>query len=68
VHGAIGCTLEHSLQRATRRLWSWRAEFGSERDWALQLGRSVIAAGAESLWPLLTERGDRSSEADPELD
>jgi acyl-CoA dehydrogenase len=60
VHGAMGCTKEHALQRATRRLWSWRMEFGCERDWALQLGSSVIAATAHGLWPLLTERGDRT--------
>jgi acyl-CoA dehydrogenase len=64
VHGAIGCTQEHALQRATRRLWAWRTEFGSERDWAVKLGRSIAAAGARRLWPTLTERGDRRSAAD----
>src|SRR5439155_1743389 len=29
-HGAIGFTYEHALQFVTRRLWSWRAEFGGE--------------------------------------
>ena len=28
VHGAIGFTYEHGLHFATRRLWSWRAEYG----------------------------------------
>ena len=56
VHGAIGFTYEHSLHFATRRLWSWRAEFGSESQWAQALGRTVAARGAERLWPDLTAR------------
>jgi acyl-CoA dehydrogenase len=53
-HGAIGFTYEHTLQFSTRRLWSWRAEFGSESRWAMQLGRRVAARGAERLWSDLT--------------
>lgn len=56
VHGAIGFTYEHSLHFATRRLWSWRAEFGSESHWAGQLGRAVAARGADALWLDLTAR------------
>jgi len=56
VHGAIGFTLEHALQFVTRRLWSWRAEFGGEGWWAAVLGRSVAARGADGLWPFLTGR------------
>ena len=56
VHGAIGFTYEHSLHFATRRLWSWRAEFGSESRWAATLGRAVLARGADALWPDLTAR------------
>lgn len=58
VHGAIGFTQEHGLHRLTRRLVSWRSEFGSERFWAEQIGASVCACGAEALWPFLTARGD----------
>jgi hypothetical protein len=54
VHGAIGFTEEHSLHYLTRRLWSWRDEFGDESWWALALGRQVAAAGADGLWPLIT--------------
>jgi len=54
VHGAIGITKEHSLHFATRRLWSWRAEFGSESTWAEKLGRTVSAAGADAYWPAVT--------------
>jgi acyl-CoA dehydrogenase len=56
VHGAIGFTYEHSLHFATRRLWSWRAEFGAESRWAAELGRRVTARGADLLWPDLTAR------------
>ena len=56
VHGAIGFTYEHALQFATRRLWSWRAEFGGEGEWAAELGRAVAERGADALWPHLTAR------------
>ena len=55
-HGAIGFTYEHSLHFVTRRLWSWRAEFGGEAHWAEALGRDVAARGADSLWSHLTAR------------
>jgi acyl-CoA dehydrogenase len=54
VHGAIGFTHEHSLHLRTRRLWSWRDEFGSEAYWSLVLGRELLAAGPEGLWPAIT--------------
>ena len=54
IHGAMGFTLEHPLQRSTRRLWSWRDEFGAEHDWAGWLGDIVVRLGSEGLWPFLT--------------
>ncbi|MEK9671968.1 MAG: acyl-CoA dehydrogenase [Rhodospirillaceae bacterium] len=54
VHGAIGFTHEHELNFATRRLWAWRGEFGSETAWADYLGRRALAEGADNLWPALT--------------
>ncbi len=56
VHGAIGYTGEHILQRFTRRMWGWRDDFGSEAEWAVELGRKVTAAGGDELWPMLTTR------------
>jgi alkylation response protein AidB-like acyl-CoA dehydrogenase len=56
VHGAIGFTHEHRLHHLTRRLWSWRDEFGVESQWALDLGRLMIAEGADGLWPFLAAR------------
>jgi alkylation response protein AidB-like acyl-CoA dehydrogenase len=55
VHGAMGFTYEHSLHQRTRRLWSWREEFGNETAWATRLGRMVAAAGADRLWPFITQ-------------
>jgi acyl-CoA dehydrogenase len=50
VHGAIGVTHEHALHLATRRLWAWRDEFGSETYWSDRLGRSVAAREACEYW------------------
>jgi acyl-CoA dehydrogenase len=55
VHGAMGFTYEHTLHHATRRLWSWREEFGNETVWATRLGRMVAAQGADQLWPFITQ-------------
>ena len=54
VHGAIGFTHEHALQHLTRRLWSWRSEFGNASHWQQRLGQAVCAAGATALWPAVT--------------
>lgn len=54
VHGAIGFTHEHALHLTTRRLWSWRSEFGSLTDWSQQLGRAICAAGSGAFWPTIT--------------
>jgi len=56
VHGAIGFTREHPLHRATCRLWAWRAEHGSDAQWAGWLGRAAIGAGSQGFWPGLTRR------------
>ncbi|HTZ80224.1 MAG TPA: acyl-CoA dehydrogenase family protein [Stellaceae bacterium] len=56
VHGAIGFTHEHRLHHFTRRLWSWRDEFGVESQWAHDLGRLMVAEGPDGLWPFLAAR------------
>jgi acyl-CoA dehydrogenase len=56
VHGAIGFTHEHRLHQLTRRLWSWRDEFGAESAWALELGRLAASQGADGIWPFLAQR------------
>ena len=55
VHGAIGFTKDYSLQLSTRRLWSWRDEFGGDSEWAAKVGAYVCAGGADALWPTLTD-------------
>lgn len=54
IHGAIGFTQEHQLHRFTTRLWSWRDEFGGERNWAARLGRLVVDSGPDGFWGWLT--------------
>ena len=54
VHGAMGFTRDHGLHQLTRRLWSWRDEFGSEAYWQERLGCEAAARGADALWPMLT--------------
>jgi len=54
VHGAIGFTHEHGLHRLTRRLWSWRDEFGTESHWSRELGHGLMTTGVDALWPLIT--------------
>lgn len=56
VHGAIGFTQEHALHFATRRLWAWREEFGSDAFWAAELGRAAITQRAAGFWPALTAK------------
>ena len=56
VHGAIGFTQEHSLHLATRRLWAWREEFGTDAQWATELGRAAIRARAAGFWSGVTDR------------
>ncbi|MCW2780329.1 MAG: putative Acyl-CoA dehydrogenase [Marmoricola sp.] len=55
VHGAIGMTEEYELQQYTRRLMSWRQEFGSSRFWAARIGEQVVAGGADLLWPRISD-------------
>ena len=56
VHGAIGFTREYSLQLSTRRLWSWRQEFGDEGFWADKVGRSALLQPPGQFWPSLCAR------------
>ena len=54
VLGAIGFTYEHSLHFTTRRLWSWRSEYGSQTHWAQQLGNTLCSKGGTGIWPAIT--------------
>jgi len=57
VHGAMGFTMEYRLHQFTRRLWSWRDEFGTEADWAAVIGDQVCAAPADELWSYIASHG-----------
>lgn len=54
VHGAIGFTYEYALHFLTRRLWSWRAEFGGVGRWGEHLGRVALEQGGDHLWNHIT--------------
>ena len=53
IHGAIGFTYEYSLHHITRRLLSWREEFGAETWWHKNLGEIVVDRGPDKLWDLI---------------
>lgn len=53
VFGALGFTRECALQLLTRRLWSWRDEYGSEAYWAGILGSRIAAFGPGRFWPFI---------------
>ncbi len=53
LHGAIGYTREHSLQRYTTALWAWRDEFGTQREWTREVGRRALSAGRDGYWPMV---------------
>jgi len=55
LHGAIGVTREHPLQRYTRALWSWREEYGTQAYWS-QVLATRLAGHDEDLWGWLTAR------------
>lgn len=57
VHGAMGFTMEYSLHQLTRRLWSWRDQFGTESDWATFIGAEVCAGSADDLWAYIAQHG-----------
>lgn len=57
VHGAMGFTQEHRLHLYTRRLWSWRDDYGTEAEWNTLLGRRVLELGGAGLWTFLTGLG-----------
>jgi alkylation response protein AidB-like acyl-CoA dehydrogenase len=53
LHGAIGISQEHALQRYTRPLWSWRDEYGGETTWGARLAAQLAAEADGELWPWL---------------
>jgi len=56
VHGAMGITREYRLHLLTRRLWSWRGEFGNDSYLKNTLSRRILERGADNFWIDLTAR------------
>ncbi|MCW1383620.1 acyl-CoA dehydrogenase family protein [Novosphingobium sp. KCTC 2891] len=48
VHGAIGATAEFDLQLFSRRVKQGQVAFGSERYWAVELGRARVTADCQT--------------------
>ncbi len=59
-HGAMGMTQEYPLHHFSRRLWAWRTEYGGTSEWSDRVGQSVIEAGADGMYPLITNGGTAS--------
>lgn len=53
-HGAMGVTREYPLHHLTRRLWSWRHEWGTTSSWRRQLGAATHTTGADRLYSLIS--------------
>lgn len=53
-HGAMGMTQEYPLHHLSRRLWSWRTEYGGTTEWSMRVGRAAVERGADGLYPLIT--------------
>ena len=47
-------TQEYPLQHLSRRLWSWRHEYGDDTSWSTRLGPAAASAGADALYPSIT--------------
>ena len=62
LHGAVGFSKEHALGECTRRLWSWREEFGNELVWQQRLADYIADASGE-VWSVLTDTTSAPSAA-----
>jgi acyl-CoA dehydrogenase len=54
-HGAMGVTREYPLHLFTRRLWAWRREYGTAREWSRNVGQLAVDAGPDGLFPLVAD-------------
>lgn len=63
VLAAIGFTYEHTLHHSTRRLWSWRDEFGTETDWEEVITEELLKLDKDGLWSMVTGVKNSSAKA-----
>lgn len=54
VLAAIGFTYEHTLHHSSRRLWSWREEFGNETKWEEKVSTDLLTLKKDELWSYIT--------------
>jgi Acyl-CoA dehydrogenases len=57
VHGAMGFSLEYSLNSRTRRLMAWRDDFGSTLYWRRMLAREFTHLQRDEFWPAVADSG-----------
>lgn len=57
VHGAIGFSIEYALNHRTRRLMSWRDDFGSVAHWRRALASRFTGNSREDFWPAISDAG-----------
>ena len=63
IHGAMGITYEHVLHQSTRRLLTWRDEYGAEAYWARRLAECFRSRGDAPLWSLVSAATGREAAA-----
>lgn len=54
-HGAMGMTREYQLHHLSRRLWAWSRQWGPTARWRAELGGAAHDAGADRLYPTITD-------------
>ncbi|WP_413299887.1 acyl-CoA dehydrogenase family protein [Bacillus sp. 1P10SD] len=54
VVAAIGFTYEHTLHHSSRRLWSWREEYGNDTKWAEEVTKDLLRLEKDELWSYIT--------------
>ena len=57
VHGAIGFAQEYQLHRFTRRMQSWRGEYGSSAYWNRRIGEVILKDKERSVWSIVSSGG-----------
>ncbi|MES2289079.1 MAG: acyl-CoA dehydrogenase family protein [Pseudomonadota bacterium] len=57
VHGAMGFSREYALNHRTRRLMSWRDDFGSVLEWRRALAGGFVDCSRETFWPTVSDAG-----------
>ncbi len=54
VHGAIGFAREYALHRFTRRIYSWRGEYGASAFWNRRIGELILNDTGKSVWAIIS--------------